>query len=59
MAIRLLPFGVDVSTHQTRRQLYDLIWPHEMPQVAEHLGISEWQIRQCQTAAIPNRLAMK
>lgn len=38
----------------SRRQLYDLIWSHEMPQVAEHLGISEWQIRQiCENHRVP------
>ena len=38
----------------TRRQLYDLIWSHEMPKVAAHLGISEWQIRQiCENHRVP------
>lgn len=43
-----------MSSHLTRRQLYDLIWSHEMPQVAAHLGISEWQIRQiCEHHRVP------
>jgi hypothetical protein len=43
-----------MSSHLTRRQLYDLIWSHEMPQVAAHLGISEWQIRQiCENHRVP------
>lgn len=43
-----------MPSHLTRRQLYDLIWSHEMPQVAAHLGISEWQIRQiCENHRVP------
>ncbi|CAD5273118.1 conserved hypothetical protein [Bosea sp. 62] len=43
-----------MTSNLTRRQLYDLIWSHEMPQVAEHLGISEWQIRQiCEDHRVP------
>ncbi|WP_156323418.1 hypothetical protein [Bosea sp. AAP35] len=29
----------------TRRQLYDLIWTHELPAAADHLGISEREIQ--------------
>lgn len=43
-----------MTSNLTRRQLYDLIWSHEMPQVAAHLGISEWQIRQiCENHRVP------
>jgi hypothetical protein len=43
-----------MPSHLTRRQLYDLIWSHEMPQVAAHLGTSEWQIRQiCENHRVP------
>ncbi len=43
-----------MPSHLTRRQLYDLIWSHEMPQVATHLGITESQIRQiCEGHRVP------
>lgn len=43
-----------MPSHLTRRQLYDLIWSHEMPQVAAHLGVPEWQIRQiCENHRVP------
>lgn len=43
-----------MTSSLTRRQLYDLIWLHEMPQVSAHLGISEWQIRQiCESHRVP------
>lgn len=35
-ATRLLPFGFDMTSNLSRRQLYDLIWSHEMPQVSAH-----------------------
>ncbi|MGX1786531.1 hypothetical protein ACWIGM_07330 [Bosea sp. NPDC055332] len=43
-----------MPSHLTRRQLYNLIWSHEMPQFAAHLGISEWEIRQiCESHRVP------
>ncbi|MDU0343034.1 hypothetical protein [Bosea rubneri] len=43
-----------MPSHLTRRQLYDMIWSHEMTQVVAHLGISEWQIRQiCESHRVP------
>lgn len=43
-----------MPSHLTRRQLYDLLWSHEMPQVAAHLGISEWEVRQiCESHRVP------
>lgn len=43
-----------MPSHLTRRQLYDLIWSHEMPELVEHMGISEWQIRQiCENHRVP------
>ncbi|MBD3846169.1 hypothetical protein IED13_10710 [Bosea sp. SSUT16] len=43
-----------MTFHLTRRQLYDLIWSRALPQVAQHLGISEWQIRQiCEGHRVP------
>ena len=54
MATHLLLFGFAMTSNLTRRQLYDLIWSHEMPQVAEHLGISEWEVRQiCESHRVP------
>jgi hypothetical protein len=42
------------DSNLTRRELYNLIWSHEMPQVAAHLGFSEWQIRQiCENHRVP------
>ena len=51
---RLPSFGALMPSHLTRRQLYDLVWSHEMPQVAAHLGVPEWQIRQiCENHRVP------
>jgi len=43
-----------MTSDLTRRQLYDLIWSHELPQVAAHLGVSDWHIRQiCEIHRVP------
>jgi len=43
-----------MPSNLTRRQLYDLVWDHPVPEVASHLGLAESLLRQiCEAHRVP------